>query len=79
LKTYFNGKNPNKSVHPDEAVAAGAAVQAAALGGDNEHDIVLIDVTPLTLGIETVGGVMTALIDRNTYIPVKKSKTFSTV
>ncbi|CAL6036222.1 Heat_shock protein 70 [Hexamita inflata] len=79
LKNYFNGKSPNKSVHPDEAVAAGAAVQAAALSGSNEHDILLIDVTPLTLGIETVGGVMTALIDRNTYIPVKKSKTFSTV
>jgi heat shock protein 5 len=79
LKAYFNGKNPNKSVHPDEAVAAGAAVQAAALTGDNEHEILLIDVTPLTLGIETVGGVLTPLIDRNTYIPVKKSKTFSTV
>jgi len=79
LKNYFNGKSPNKSVHPDEAVAAGAAVQAAALSGSNEHDILLIDVTPLTLGIETVGGVMTALIDRNTYIPVKKTKTFSTV
>jgi len=79
LKNYFNGKNPNKSVHPDEAVAAGAAVQAAALSGENPLDILLIDVTPLTLGIETVGGVMTPLIDRNTYIPVKKTKTFSTV
>lgn len=66
-------------MHPDEAVAAGAAVQAAALSGSNEHEILLIDVTPLTLGIETVGGVMTPLIDRNTYIPVKKTKTFSTV
>ena len=79
LKNHFNGKSPNKSVHPDEAVAAGAAVQAAALNGENQHDIVLLDVTPLTLGIETVGGVMTPIIDRNSYIPVKKTKTFSTV
>ncbi|KAH0573591.1 Heat shock protein 70 [Spironucleus salmonicida] len=78
LKDFFN-KVPNNSIHPDEAVGAGAAIQAAALSGSNEHDILLIDVTPLTLGIETVGGVMTPIIERNSYIPIKKSKTFSTV
>lgn len=79
LKNFFNGKNPNKSIHPDEAVGAGAAVQAAALTGDTNIDILIIDVTPLTLGVETVGGVMTAIIERNSYIPVKKTKTFSTI
>jgi len=79
LTNFFNGKKLNTEVHPDEAVAFGAAVQAALLGGSTDHDILLIDVTPLTLGIETVGGVMTAVIDRNSYIPVKKSKIFSTV
>jgi len=79
LKTYFNGKEPNKGINPDEAVAFGAAVQAGVIGGDPDTDrIVLIDVTPLSLGIETVGGVMTNLIDRNTQVPTRKSQIFST-
>jgi len=79
LKDFFNGKEPNRGVNPDEAVAYGAAVQGGVLSGEEATGgIVLLDVTPLTLGIETVGGVMTTLIPRNTFIPTKKSQVFST-
>jgi len=81
ISEFFNGKQPNKTINPDEAVAYGAAVQAAILsGGENEStkDILLIDVTPLSLGIETAGEVMTKIIERNSTIPCNKKQTFST-
>ena len=81
VKDFFNGKEPNTGINPDEAVAYGAAVQGGIICGEESKDtegLVIIDATPLTLGIETVGGVMTKIIPKGSFIPTKKSQVFTT-
>jgi len=83
LTDYFNGKRLNQSINPDEAVAYGAAVQAAILNGEGSNNeqldkVLLLDVAPLSQGIETAGAVMTAIVPRNTQVPCKKTQTFTT-
>ncbi|XP_041916070.1 endoplasmic reticulum chaperone BiP-like [Alosa sapidissima] len=78
VKEFFNGKEPSRGINPDEAVAYGAAVQGGVLSGEDDAQVLLLDVCPLTLGIETMGGVMTKLIPRNSVVPTKKSQIFST-
>jgi heat shock protein 5 len=80
IKDFFNGKEPNRGINPDEAVAWGAAVQAAVLAGEKDlmNKMIVVDAVPLSMGIETVGGVMTKIVERNTQIPIKKSQVFST-
>ena len=81
IKDFFNGKEPNRGINPDEAVAYGASVQAGILGGEKSEatdDVLLIDVAPLSLGIETIGGVMSTVLQRGTVIPTKKSQMFTT-
>lgn len=76
IRDFFNGKEPNRGINPDEAIAYGAAVQAGILSGETSEatkDVLLIDVAPLSLGIETIGGVMTTILPRGTVIPTKKS------
>jgi molecular chaperone DnaK (HSP70) len=79
VKEFFNGKEPNTGINPDEAVAYGAAVQGGVIcGEESSQEVVIVDATPLSLGIETVGGVMTTIIARNSFIPTKKSQVFTT-
>lgn len=78
IKEFFNGKEPNRGINPDEAVAYGAAVQGGILAGIEGPDLVLIDVTPLSMGIDTVGNVMAKIIPRGSIIPTRKSQVFST-